>query len=91
VALADTDPEIRQRQLDVYRAMTPQQRVDVALGLSEEVWKIAIEGIRHRDPSMSDAQVHQQWLRLLHGPQLARLLVAAIDAHSTPRRGRPSA
>ena len=56
--------------------MTPQQRIEAALGLSEDVRRIAIDGIRSRDPSLSDAQIHEQWLRLLHGPQLARLLVA---------------
>ena len=76
VPLADTDPEIRRRQLLVYRAMSPQQRVEVALGLSEDVRQIAIHGIRSRDPALSDAQVHEAWLRLLHGPQLARLLAA---------------
>lgn len=74
--LNDTDPEIRRRQLVVYRTMSPQQRVDVALGLSEEVRKIAIDGIRSRGPAMSDSQVHEEWLRLLHGPQLARRLAA---------------
>jgi hypothetical protein len=48
----------------------------VALGLSEDVRQIAIDGIRSRDPALSDAQVHEAWLRLLHGPQLARLLAA---------------
>jgi hypothetical protein len=76
VPLADTDPEIRRRQLDVYRTMTPQQRIEVALGLSEEVRQLAIDGIRNRYPAMSDGQVHEEWLRMLHGPQLARLLAA---------------
>lgn len=75
--LADTDPEVRRRQLDVYRTMTPQQRVEVALALSEDVRQIAIDGIRRRNPELSDAQVHEEWLRLLHGPQLARLLAAS--------------
>ena len=74
--LADTDPEIRRRQLVVYRTMSPQQRVEIALALSEDVRQIAIDGIRRRDPALSDAQIHEQWLRLLHGPQLAHLLAA---------------
>lgn len=76
VPLADTDPEIRRRQLLVYRAMSPQQRIEVALGLSEDVRQIALDGIRSRGPALSHAQVHEAWLRLLHGPQLARLLAA---------------
>jgi hypothetical protein len=74
--LADTDPEIRRRQLGLYRAMTPQRRVELALSLSEEVRAVAIDGIRSRNPTMNEAQVHQEWLRMLHGPQLARALTA---------------
>jgi hypothetical protein len=56
--------------------MSPQQRVEVALAQSEEVRQTAIDGIRSRDPAMSEAQVHEEWLRLLHGPQLARRLAS---------------
>jgi hypothetical protein len=74
--LADTHPTIRKRQIDVYRAMTPQRRVEVALTLSEEVRQVAIDGIRNRHPAMSPAKVHEEWLRLLYGSRLARVLAA---------------
>jgi len=74
VQLADTNSDVRRRQIDVYRGMAPHQRVEVALELSEQVREIAIDGIRSRNPALNDAQVHREWLRLLHGPQLARLL-----------------
>jgi hypothetical protein len=68
--LGDTDPDIRRRQLDVYRAMAPHTRVDIALCLSEEVKQIAMEGIRRRHPEMDEQEAHCQWLRLLHGAEL---------------------
>ena len=74
MALLDTAPEARRRQLAVYRAMTPQQRVELAVELSEAVRQIALDGIRRRHPDFDESQVHRHWLRLLHGPRLARLL-----------------
>jgi hypothetical protein len=80
VLLADTDPEIRRRQLATYRAMSPQQRVDIALRLSEEVREIAMEGIRRRNPASNEAEAHRQWLRLLHGRRMAAILSALLPA-----------
>ncbi len=73
----DTPPEIRRRQLDVYRAMTPAERVEVSLALSEELRRVAVEGIRARHPAFDDADVHREWLRMVHGPRLAGLLAGA--------------
>ena len=69
--LADTAPEARRRQLDVYRAMRPQQRVEQALALSEEVRRIAMDGIRSRNPAFDDEQVRGELLRILYGAGLA--------------------
>ena len=74
--IADTHPEIRRRQLDVYRAMAPHTRVEVALRLSEEVKEIAIAGIRRRNPAMDEEAVTREWLRMLHGSRLAGVLAA---------------
>ena len=74
--LADTDPEIRRLQLDVYRAMAPQTRVEIALCLSEEVKQIAMAGIRRRNPAMNEEEANREWLRLLHGPGLGGVLGA---------------
>lgn len=75
MALSDTAPEARRRQLEVYRAMSAEQRIEVAIGLSEDVRRIALEGIQGRNPEFDEARVHREWLRILHGEELvARLL-----------------
>jgi hypothetical protein len=74
VTLRDTAPDMRRRQLDIYRAMEPGQRVEVAVTMSEEIRQIALDGIRARNPDFDEARVHHEWLRILHGDELASRL-----------------
>jgi hypothetical protein len=76
VDLADTAPEVRRRQLEVYRGMSPARRVELALALSEEIRRVALGGIKQRDPSLGDEQVRAEWLRMLHGRDIAEALLA---------------
>lgn len=76
VDLADTAPEARRRQLEVYRRMSPQARVEQTLALSEEIRRVALDGIRQRNPSFDDEQVRVAWLRMLYGPDFAEQLLA---------------
>ena len=76
MTLRDTAPEIRRRQLDAYRAMDPGQRMELALAMSEDVRQITLVGIRTRNPSFDDTKVHHEWLRILHGDELAARLAA---------------
>lgn len=68
--LLDTTPEIRRRQLAVYAAMSPEQRIEAAIGMSEEVRAIALDGIRSRNASADPAEVRREWLRILYGQHL---------------------
>jgi hypothetical protein len=67
---------MRRRQLDIYRAMGPQRRVEQALALSEEMRAVAVEGIKRRNPSFDDEEVRVELLRILHGTDLAEKLGA---------------
>jgi hypothetical protein len=44
----DTSPEARKIQLEVFRAMTPSQRVAIAIQMSEELMAINVAGRRNR-------------------------------------------
>jgi hypothetical protein len=74
VRLRDTAPDIRRRQFDIYRAMLPGQRVELAVVVSEDLRQITLDGIRARNPSFDDVQVHLEWLRILYGDRLAARL-----------------
>ena len=73
----DTSAEARERQLEAYRAMTPQDRMRLADEMSTEVRSLARSGIRarHRDLA-SDEDVEAELARILLGPELAD----AVDA-----------
>lgn len=68
----DTTPEAWQAQLDVLRRMSPQRRSELAAELSENVRRIAAEGVRKRHPSYPDEEVRLAVIRLSIGEELFR-------------------
>lgn len=74
MGLADTVAESRRVQLDVYRAMSPERRVDVALAMSEDARRITLEGIRARCGWLDDDGVRRELLRIMLGAALAKLI-----------------
>ena len=67
VALADTTETARQRQLAVYAATSGADKVMIAMQMAEQTKQIALDGIRSRHPDLNAADVHRQWLIMLHG------------------------
>ena len=61
----DTTLEARMVQLDAYRALSPQQRLDLAMQLSEDLMAITRSGIRDRHPTLDDTAVTRELLRIL--------------------------
>ncbi|REJ64687.1 MAG: hypothetical protein DWQ31_20575 [Planctomycetota bacterium] len=60
------DPKPRpnhQRYLAVLRSMTPEERLRKAWELTETARMLMREGIRHRHPDLSEAEVHEIYLR----------------------------
>lgn len=72
VRSADTSPEIHALQIGVYRSMSPQRRLAIAVEMSEEVFEIAAGGIRARHPDYDEHQVRWALLRLRLGDDLYR-------------------
>lgn len=69
---ADTSPQIHAMQLQVYRSMSPQRRLSIAVEMSEEVFAIAADGIRARHPDYDEDQLRWALLRLRLGDDLFR-------------------
>lgn len=61
-------------QLEVYRAMSPERRVDVALAMSEDARGITLEGIRARCGWLDDDGVRRELLRIMLGASLTKLI-----------------
>lgn len=68
----DTSPEAHEAQLQAYRRMGPEARVRIGFSMSEDVRKIAAQGIRSRHSEYTEAQVRYALFRLLYGDELTR-------------------
>jgi len=68
----DTAADALRVQLEVYRAMSPRARVEVALSMSEEARAITAAGIRARHPEYDERHVAAALRRLLVGDDLHR-------------------
>ena len=66
----DTAPEAYDVQIEVYRRMTPTQRFEIAVQLSEQVNEMAADGIRSRHPEYSEDEVRWALHRLRLGDDL---------------------
>jgi hypothetical protein len=54
------------------RAMSPAERIEGVVQLSEDMRTMAVDGIRARHPDYSDAQIRLAHFRLLYGDELYR-------------------
>jgi len=69
VAISDTSPEARAKQEEILRAMTGEQRMELAYEMSMFVREIATEGIRRDHPDWTEAQVKRELLRRAFFPK----------------------
>lgn len=67
----DTSREAYERQLARYRSMTPEQRSELALEMSDDVRRVAAEGIAQRHPDYSESDVRRALVALLYGKEVA--------------------
>lgn len=69
---ADTSREAHEVQLAIYRRMSPEQKLQLAIRMSEEVREVAADGIRARHPEYGPDEVRFALWRMLHGDDLFR-------------------
>jgi hypothetical protein len=68
----DTSPEIHRMQIERYRRMTGEERVALALRMSEDLHDFAASGVRSRHPGYSDDEVEAALRRMRLGDDLFR-------------------
>jgi hypothetical protein len=66
----DTTPDAEAVQLAVWRRMSPGQRIELGLQLSEDVRAVTLAGIRSRHPEYDDENAKYALFRLLYGDEL---------------------
>jgi hypothetical protein len=67
----DTSPEAHELQLRLYRSMAPERRSELALRMSDDIRRIAEEGIKRRHPEYSERDVRRALVVLLYGREAA--------------------
>jgi hypothetical protein len=65
--MRDTSPEAAAIQQAIFRRMTPEQRLHLALEMSESMRDIALAGLRSRRPELSEAELSRELIRLMYG------------------------
>lgn len=68
---ADTTAEAAEAQFAVWRAMSPAEKLALVGSLSAMVLRLEREGIRMRNPSMSEEDIRRAVLVKRLGPELA--------------------
>ena len=61
----DTSLAAHEAQLQVFRRLSPAERVAIACQMSDEIRQVSADGIRHRYPGMTDAEVNTAVRQLL--------------------------
>jgi hypothetical protein len=74
VHTTDTTPSAHEAQLAVLRELGPSGRVALACDLSDGAISLTADGMRFRNPGMSDEDVADAVRQLLLGPDLAERL-----------------
>lgn len=64
---SDTSPEAAAIHREILRRMTPEQRIKVALDMSESMRNVARAGLRHRHPDLSEEELSRELMRLMYG------------------------
>ena len=52
-------------QLEIHRQMSPEQRLRLALEISDDAHALALAGIRFRHPAWTESQVREERIRML--------------------------
>jgi len=72
----DTTPYADQIQVEVFRRMRPEERLQSALSLAQTSRELLKEGIRRRHPEYGEEQVRLAAIRIMLGEDLFLLAYA---------------
>lgn len=76
---ADTSLEAARVQFDIFRRMSPSERLELALGMSNSLRQWVAAGVRSRHPNYGGDQVALAVARLTLGDELFRQAYPGVD------------
>ena len=79
-SVEDTSPEAKTRCYDLLRALTPERRLQIALGLTRAMRELANAGIREQVPHATAAELQVRLRVRLHGRATAERLFGSVPA-----------
>lgn len=74
----DTSPAANARYHELLRAMPPERRLEVAMGLTQTVRELALAGIRQRNPQADEHELQVRLTARLYGRATAVRLFGAV-------------
>jgi hypothetical protein len=72
---SDTSPRARRAQIATFAGLSGEERLCRAVEMAEQAKEVAMAGIRARDAGLSADEVTLEWIRILHGEEVASRLV----------------
>lgn len=73
----DTSPDAETVRLEVLRRLTPEQRAELTVSMSDEAFEVARRGIHGRHPEFDNEDLRLAMLRLLHGDEVVKRIYPA--------------
>ena len=64
--LSDTHPQADAIQRDIIRRMTTEERLRLALEMSQSMRNVALAGLRSRRPDLDDKGLSRELLRIMY-------------------------
>ena len=56
--IAEHEKIARQIQIEIYRKMSPQKKLEIASGLYETAWELKKAALKQKHPEKSDLEIH---------------------------------
>lgn len=69
--LSDTSSDVEQKQLELLRNMTPQQRFALTARLTDDVFRASKRAIARANPDLSEKERRYLYIELHYGKELA--------------------
>ena len=66
----DTSPEAYRVQVNIFRKMSPEERLQRGIELAQMCRKLMAEGVRMRHPDYGEEEIHHAVIRLQLGDEL---------------------
>ncbi|MFO0760888.1 MAG: hypothetical protein U0359_30710 [Byssovorax sp.] len=76
--MIDTSPVANARYHELLRAMPPERRLEVAMGLTQTVRELALAGLRDRHPRADEHEMRVRLTARLYGRAVALRLFGAV-------------